>query len=480
MDFVKKLVPESKKLRFLAALCMIVWAAFVGMLFFVGIFPPLLSLLASVILLAALVGILKLLADCKDNHVKCKVGIVLAVILIFVLATGINYLYSTYSLFNSISDNKQVETYHVIVLRGSGYNNLDDIEGKNVYTMDFQGEALKEAKKLLRKEVNVLYEVGGDYLETGNKLIDNEGKTHKEILFISNSYYSMLCEEIDDFKWKTKAIHTLTVDVGKIDTTKAVNVTEDAFNIYVSGIDAYGSIGTVSRSDVNMIISVNPQTKEILLTSIPRDMYLTLHSFGKKDKLTHSGIYGINETVNTVEDWLDIDLNYYVRVNFTTLIGVVDAIGGIDVESERAFKSSVSQYSYVKGTNHLSGEAALYFARERKSLGGDSERIKNQQRVVKAVIDKVASPAILTKYTKILKSVQSKIQTSFTNEDITSFLQMYLGDLSNWTINSITIEGTESSGPTYSMGSNRQLYIVIPDEESVKAAQKSINGVINR
>jgi LCP family protein required for cell wall assembly len=227
-----------------------------------------------------------------------------------------------------------------------------------------------------------------------------------------------------------------------------------------------------------MIMSVNPQTREILLTSIPRDMYLPLHTYGAEDKLTHSGIYGIQETTSTVEDWLGIDINYYLRVNFTTLTDVVDAIGGVDVESAYSFSSSVSDYSYVAGNNHLSGEAALYFARERKSLpGGDNERIKNQQRVLTAIIDKMTSSTVLlTKYTQLLGAVGDKMQTSLSENDISAIVKMQLKDMRGWNIESNSIKGKGAMLETYSMP-GRKLSCVMPDEESVTEAQKKINYV---
>ena len=232
-----------------------------------------------------------------------------------------------------------------------------------------------------------------------------------------------------------------------------------------------------------MIMTVDPVDKKILLTSIPRDTYVTLHTYGELDKLTHSGIYGINETISTVEDWLNIDINYYVRVNFTSVEDIVDAIGGIDVTSEYAFEIHGRQnrgYSFVEGENHLDGASALAFARERKSFEeGDQERIKNQQRVLSAILNKItSSSAILTGYTQILNTVGDEIQTNMERRDISSLVRMQLEDLGGWSIESISIEGEGTNASTYSMGA-RQLYVVIPDESSVKAAQDAIEAIMD-
>ena len=165
-------------------------------------------------------------------------------------------------------------------------------------------------------------------------------------------------------------------------------ISKGKFSIYISGIDTSGNISNVSRSDSNTVVTVNTETHQVLLTSIPRDYYVTLHSKNAKDKLTHSGIYGIAETVNTVEDLLDTDINYYVRVNFTTVIKLVDTLGGIDVNSDYAFTSG--EFNFVKGMNHMNGKQALAFSRERHAFkDGDNQRIKNQQKVIEAIINKV-------------------------------------------------------------------------------------------
>lgn len=474
------IIPKKPLLTALMFLSMIVVILFMGMLATVNAIPAKYAIVLLIFLAIVLIFIIKLLNCRKKKTKQRKIGVTLAAIMIIGLSIGTYYLYSTYSMFNKISaDALQTEDFHVVVLADSKYESVDDIKGKNLYITSGESITYKKAKGRLMSEADVTYEEAGDYLVTGNKLIDEEGKTHNEVIFVSNTNYEMLCEDIDKFEKSTKIIYTITVDIKANDIAKRVDVTKDPFNIYISGIDSFGSINKVSRSDVNMIMTVNPVTKEILLTSIPRDAYLPLHSYGANDKLTHSGIYGIEETVSTVEDWLDVDMNYYIRVNFTTLVDVVDVIGGIDVESEYAFSSSVSDYSYTAGTNHLDGKAALYFTRERKSLdGGDNERVKNQQRVLKGIINKVTtSPVILTKYTQLLGAVGDKMQTNMEDNNISALVRMQLEDLGGWTIKTNSIKGTGSKGPTYSMGS-RQLYIMIPDDESVKNAQIEINKIL--
>lgn len=474
------LVPRSPGLGIVLFLCMLACMAFLTTLLMVDSFPSKYIITILILLLIIMIIIITLLNSRKVKTKKRKLGVFLSILLIAALGVGSYYLFSTYSMFNQISENnKQTEDFHVIVLADSSYNSAEDIKGQEVIVTEAESATYKEAKGILMSECEVTYTAKEDYLTVGQQLISKKGKTQDNIIFVNNPNYEMLCEDIDGFKDGTKIIHTISIETEMKDISKRVDITKEPYNIYISGIDTYGSINTTARTDVNMIMTVNPQTKEILLTSIPRDMYLTLHSYGAKDKLTHSGIYGIEETVATVEDWLNIDLNYYIRVNFTTLVEIVDVIGGVSVESEYAFSSSVSPYSYSAGTNQLDGEAALYFARERKSLaGGDNERVKNQQRVMKAIINKVTtSPVILTKYTQLLDAVGGNIQTNLSDDDISAFVKMQLNDLGGWEITTNSIKGKGTSATTYSMGSQK-LSVQIPVEESVAEAQQKISKIM--
>ena len=220
----------------------------------------------------------------------------------------------------------------------------------------------------------------------------------------------------------------------------------------------------------------------MLLTSIPRDYYVTLHSYGAKDKLTHSGIYGVNETVRTVEDLLDTEINYYVRVNFTTVIKLVDKLGGIDLYSDCNFTTTSDRvhYTFKKGYNYnVKGKAALAFSRERYAFeSGDNQRVKNQQHVIEAVMKKVLnSTTLLTKYTSILDSLKGSFQTNIEQDDISKLVKDQINNMSSWTIKSNSLTGTGASSPTYSMGSTK-LYVMVPNSTSVTSAKEKIDEVL--
>lgn len=255
-------------------------------------------------------------------------------------------------------------------------------------------------------------------------------------------------------------------------------VTEQPFNVCVTGIDMWGEIDQVSRSDVNMIVTVNPKTRTVMLTSVPRDSYVVLHSFGEYDKLTHTGVWGVDETVSTIEDWLEIDIDYYVRVNFSMLVDIVNAIGGIDVYSDYAFKSAIHDCTYKKGWNHLNGKQALYFARERKAFEDeDQQRIKNQQKVMKACLRKVmSSKVLLTNYTKLLDAVDDEMQTDMSGREMTSLVKLQFADMDRkWKIRTQSVKGDLTMKGTYTMGMGRDLLVSIPREKSVEKVKEGID-----
>ena len=255
----------------------------------------------------------------------------------------------------------------------------------------------------------------------------------------------------------------------------------EPFNLFISGIDSRHGIEETARSDVNMIVTVNPHKREVLLTSMPRDSYVHLHMNGELDKLTHTGIYGIDETIQTVEDWLNVDIDYYARVDFQMLVNLVNAIDGIDVYSDYAFESAVTDWTYEKGWNHMSGKKALYFARERKAFKGkDQQRIKNQQKVLKAIFKKItSSQTLLLNYTEILKAVDGEMQTDVPMSMISSLVrnQLEVGD--PWTIKRQTIKGTMTQRGTWSMGPGRPLDVCIIDDESLNQCVDRINALMS-
>jgi len=264
---------------------------------------------------------------------------------------------------------------------------------------------------------------------------------------------------------------------------KHVDVTGESFNVLVSGIDVTGDINeTVSRSDVNMVVTINPRTREVLLTSIPRDYYVELPSYGAMDKLTHTGIYGAEETIGAVEELLDIEINYYAKVNYSTITGLVDAIGGIDIVSPYSFDTHGMgvYYHFEEGEIHLDGSQALAYCRERQSwIDGDMKRNENQQLILEAVIKKLTrGPVILFKYASILDAVKGTVETDMGKGDMTDLVKMQLKDMRSWDISKQALKGEPDFADCYSLGDSAS--VVMGSEDSIYTAKNAIADVAER
>ena len=336
-------------------------------------------------------------------------------------------------------------------------------------------EVIAEAKK---KESSLNFDVAMTYSKLGDDLYNN---TVNAIL-INTAYNGMFEDNHPEFENETKEIWSSDIEAKVKDFSTRVSVTNTPFTIYISGIDTYGSISTVSRSDVNMIITVNPNTKKILLTSIPRDYYVTLANMGKKDKLTHSGIAGPDNTVKTMQNFIGEDINYYARVNFTSLVTMVDALGGIDVYSDKTINGFWTDRSVniKEGMNHMNGKEALAFSRERHAYAeGDNHRVQNQQDVLMAMLKKMMSPAVITNYSSVLKAISGCFETNMASSDITDLIKMQINDNASWTFKQKQFTGTGvmQTGGAYMPDS--KLYYMIPNDDSVKENLQAIKDVLN-
>lgn len=412
---------------------------------------------------------------------KKTVASIFAVIMILIMGIGTYYMANTLDFFGKISADKQTHNFYVIVKADSKYERLEDIDGSTVGIQKYEDDIYKEAQQNLKDKVSVDFEAVGNFDDLAKALLNGSN----EVIFMNSAYYEMALEEVDGFtKETTRILEDIDITVKGETNVKKVDVTKEPFNVYISGIDTIGSIGNISRSDVNMIMTVNPRTKTILLTSIPRDYYVKLASKGQMDKLTHSGLYGIDETTSTVENLLGIDINYHVKVNFTTVVKLVDTLGGITVNSDYSFSAKGMdgvRYNFNAGSNNINGQAALAFSRERYSFAsGDNQRVKNQQAVLTGIIKKcTSSTSILTNYNGILNSVEDNIQTNMSKSDITSLVKMQLGDMRGWTIKQCSLKGTGKSTPVYSIP-NYSVYVMVPDETSVSEAKQQITSVMNQ
>lgn len=420
--------------------------------------------------LAMVIGVLK-------KHRTYKLTVISLIIILFISGIYIyvtNYALATISFLGDVfQEAKETDEYYLVVRTDSLYTRIEEVNDKNVHFF----QVADDVKSELTKKVSVTVVNQESLLDLGNKLVNKD----IDVILTSATQYSMLGDEIENFKESTKILYTIKHEIQTSTKIEEIgskySIKSGKFNVFISGIDTSGNISNVSRSDANILMTVNTDTHEVLLTSIPRDYYVTLHSYGAKDKLTHSGIYGINETVKTVEDLLDTEINYYVRVNFTTVIKLVDKLDGIDVYSDYDFSSYT--YSYKKGYNHLNGSQALEFSRERYAFNsGDNQRVKNQQAVIEAVIKKVLnSTTLLTKYTDILEALKGSFQTNIAQDDISALVKDQINNMSSWSVKTNSLTGTGASSSTYSMGST-PLYVMVPSSTSVNDAKDKIDKVL--
>lgn len=402
--------------------------------------------------------------------------------LIFSVVIGFAFFYfgNTISFFDAIKPHDyQTEEYYVIVPNESNIQTIDNLKNHTVATYDDNSTEYQTALQKLTEKTTLEITKFENLSSAINAIVSGTIDScfiKVALADIASEIFTNFDLEnfriIDAIQIKTK-IGTLVAD--DIDTTK------DSFNIFISGIDTYGDISTVSRSDVNIIVTVNPRTHTILLTTIPRDYEVQLHgTTGLKDKLTHAGLYGINMSIQTIEDLLNIDINYYVRINFDSAIQLIDAVGGIEVTPDATFHRAKYNCYFKEGvTIHLDGPCALTYARERKVYGlGDIHRIQNQQDILTAVITKLtSSKTLLTNYTNILASLSDSIETNIPSEQFYRLINLQLDSMPSWNLERTIVNGTEIHVPTYTIP-DQILFVFQQDPESIANASEKIRQVM--
>ena len=471
-----KKINFNKVLFAIMALLVVLFTVF---LIYANILPLKYLILIILILLLWLVGLFFLLIfkTKKGKNKKRKItGYVLSGLLVIIMIIAFYYINITLGFFKGFNNNRyKEENYLVLVLQDSSFQSLTDLS--NIGYTSNELSNINEALTKLNEEITI-----------ENKQYDNTVTMFEDLInqnidsvLIEESSMNIIYEQNEDYEGKFRTLYTINIKT-EIEIAKEADVTNQPFVVYISGIDSYGSIATVSRSDVNMVGVINPKTKQVLLISIPRDYYVQLRgTTGYKDKLTHAGLYGIEASVGTLEDLLATDINYYARVNFSSLEKIVDALGGVDVYSKYSFTSSKATggtYYFAEGYNHMNGKQALAFSRERKRLpGGDRARGINQQAVIDGIIRKATSPAIITGYSKILNSLKDSFQTNMSDNDMQKLIKMQLNDMASWNITSYSLDGTDGNDYTYSYPTQK-LYVMLPIEETVTEAQNLIDKVI--
>lgn len=429
-------------------------------------------------------------------------------IIVVTLSYGLGYfyLYKTAGMLSTIStsssgsgtklgslSDEMTNNVSVIVMKSSNYNSLKDLSGKKIgTTSELDAKSTEKCLTDIKKSIDFDQEDYPNYNQEMTDLYD--GRIDGVIL--DESSRGIVYEQILNISQVTKVVHTTSYKAPRehaiVDSKHPVDVTKDPFTIYFSGNDSFGDIQETSRTDSNMLVTVNPKTHRILMTSIPRDYYVPVACAedaadgcpdGQKDKLTHTGLYGVQTTINTIEDFMDVDINYYVRVNFSSLTNIVDAIGGVDVTVGKGL--AVDQFytddtigGVVEGENHLDGQKALAYARERYAYeDGDLQRVKNQQQVLKAIIKKVKSPSMLLKYASLIDAIGSAIETNMPSSSITNFVKFQLASNSSWKFESYPMVG--DTGMEFSPSLGDTASVTYQDRGSIETAHDKIEAILN-
>lgn len=461
---------------------------FMGLLAMTKMIPTIYMLIIGIVL-AVIAAIIWLLVWHTRYTGRFIGGTVLAVIMIAILAFGGFYINKTRSAISNISGETTEVTQMAVYVKSD--DAADSVEATAGYTYGILSSLDRENTDGAVAHLNSQFGTEVQTKEYAGLTELADGILNGEVnAMLLNSGYLSVYEDMDgytDFSTKIKEVGTVDVEstiqsaeestpVEPITTSNGGKI----YTIYLSGIDTRGEMTAKSRSDVNIIATINTDTHEVLLVSTPRDYFVPLSiSGGAPDKLTHAGIYGIDVCMDTLGMLYDIDINYYFRINFGGFVKVIDALGGITVNSDYDFDSkNILGYHFNKGENYVNGEQALIFARERYAFQeGDRQRGKNQMEVIRGVVKKALSPEILTSYSSILSSLDGCFGTNITYEEIAQILQQQLTNGGDWTIVSYSVNGTGATEKPYSM--SQKAYVMVPDYNTVDKAKSLMEKVRN-
>ncbi|MDO5402409.1 MAG: LCP family protein [Eubacteriales bacterium] len=467
---------KSRELGFvLAAIEMLLALVLIGMIMYLNVLPlkyflPIVVIMLMISLYIVFSMYLKKLRT---------LGKVLAVILSIIWVFGIYVIGYANGTFGKVGGaNTKTDIMNVYVMKDDAAESVKDAAA---YTF---GKLSGMDKDNTEKTIDDINKEAGASISTKDyttmeQLAEALYLGEVQAIIMNQAYADALIdiEGYTDFAEKTKIIYGNTIKT-EIKVEKNVDVTSNAFSVYISGIDTSGSVSTTSRSDVNILAIVNPDIKEILLVNTPRDYYVPLSiSNGVKDKLTHAGIYGVDVSMDTLGMLYGIDVNYFFRLNFTGFTGIIDALGGVSVHSDYAFKTLHGGYNIAVGDNYLNGAQALGFVRERYSLsGGDNQRGKNQMAMISAVVKKMASPALLNNYSGLMDSISGSFETSLSSSQISDLVRLQLNEGGGWNICQYAVKGMGDMSSCYSISSG-EYYVMRPDENTVVKAKELIQKV---
>ena len=459
---------------------------------------------AKLIVLVSLVMVILCLIILLILHFKAKkflprilAGFV-ALCMCVGLAYGNYFIYKTDNTFDvvtSLADSKATTT-SIVVLKNSSIKKESNLKGKKIGTiLDMDKKPTKRMLDDLNKD-NIKYTTK-DYSNL-DELMEAFYSGEVDAICLNEKYRDILHETKAYFTFQTDTrivhqnVHYTKVEKNDNPSDPANDISKDAFTVLVSGNDSYGTLqDSNTRSDANLLLTVNPKTGTILMTSIPRDYYVELVCpddeaelacpEGSYDKLTHSGLMGIKSTEKTIEKALGIKINYNVRINFSSVVNLVDALDGIDLDIKKGEEVDIfyvnSQPGLSVGKHHVDGETALAFARERHAYAdGDNQRVRNQQKVFKAIFNRIVSPKMITNYGKFMDALAVAFDTNLSGDEISKFVKYELNNMPNWNIESYAIVAE----PDYQFCYQSQSYASVVAQNDVmnEVAKKKIQAVL--
>lgn len=492
---------ENKVYKVIAILLSIVMivlmAFFTYQLIKMDILPQ--NLFIPVILIFVLISLILILWINLMAHGVVSKVFAMIFVLLYTVSMGIGnfYVYKTDGFMQKVTDHKIGDvknTVSIIVMDDSNIKDLSSLKGKKVGRLNNVDKV--GTNKLLK---SVKKKKGSNYFKTkkfDGALSEVEALYNGEIdaMILNESYRGNVTsvEEYEHFSTETRVVYSTSYyTTKKNDSLVVSDITKNPFTILISGNDTTGDVSELSRSDVNMLVTINPKTSTILLTSMSRDTYVetvcdadgdTACPEGQMDKITHTGIYGLNTTRQTVEKFYDLKVNYSFRVNFTSVIDVVDALDGIDLNVEEGEQCDLF-WANMKpglpvGLHHVDGETALAFARERKAyVDGDYQRVRNQQKVMQAIINRAISSSALVNYTSFINSLESAFETNMTYDEITDLIKYELQAKPDWKFETYQISGLGDELMCASLG--QAASVQVPDLNTVRIAREKIEAVMN-
>lgn len=413
--------------------------------------------------------------------------VVITLVLIFGSCMGGYYISKTGSLLTNITNvtKHAKNTVSVVVKQSSDIKNKSQLNGLSVGTLRTIGtQGSSKALKELSKDGILMNQSEYDSLSA---MLEAFYKGEVDSIIINESSRSQILdmESYADFDNNTRVVYQTSYKVENTDKANAVtDITSKPFNVLISGSDTRGGFDENGRSDVIMVATINPKTSTILLTSVPRDFYVTTACDaadgcmqGALDKITHTGIHGTNTTKRTVEQLLGIEINYTFKVGFDTVTDLVDALGGVDVYVEPGYAVTNQYFSVHEGVNHLNGHDALEYARERYAYTeGDRQRTKNQQQVLMGIVNEATKPSVITKYASIMDAMANTFSTTMSNEEISDLIKYQINNNPKWKMEQYMVDGTGDTLMCAELGDAAS--VMVPDQSTVKMAMDKINAVL--